>query len=159
VVGLVASLAFAVAAQAALSSQADGFLRESVPGEITVPVDHARTYYVYAEATLWVHPSLQVTDPQGRAVPVTATSPGPSYFHGGNGGGAIGKFDATQAGNYRVAVATGTTAQGDFAVGGPFPLWLRLSDWGAFALLILFIGSGIVLVVVTFIQRRRHRAG
>jgi hypothetical protein len=56
-------------------------------------------------------------------------------------------------------VATGTTVQGDFAVGGRFPLWLQLSDLGVLTLMVLSVGSSVVLVVVTAIQRRRHEAG
>lgn len=156
IAGITVAFGCALAAQAALSSRADGFLRTSVPGEITVRVEHAATYYVYAEGTLWRHPSVRVTDPAGRAVPVKATSSGPHYYHGGSGGGAIVTFDATRAGDYRVAAATGTAVQGDFAVGGRFPLWLRLSDAGVLTLMVLSVGSSVVLVVVTAIRRRRH---
>lgn len=154
IAGIAVAFGCALAAQAALSSRADGFARTSVPGELTVRVEHTATYYVYAEGTLWLHPSVRVTDPDGHAVPVKTTSPGPNY-----GGSAVGAFDATRTGDYRVAVATGTTAQGDFAVGGRFPLWLRLSDLGVLTLMVLSVGSSVVLVVVTAIQRRRHEAG
>jgi hypothetical protein len=153
--GLVLALAAATAAQAAMSSRADGFLRAGVPGELAVSAERGRTYYVYAEGTLWRHPSVRVMDPAGRTVAVTPSSEGPLYDHGGNGGGAIATFHAGQAGVYRVAVATGDTAQGDFAVGGRFPLWMRLSDWGVWGLLVLGAGSGVVLAVVTAVRRRR----
>lgn len=156
--GIVAALAYSIAAQAVLSNRADGFVRASIPGEMTLHVDHAATYYVFAEGARWFHLSVQVTDPEGHAVAVGATSPGPSYYHGGNGGSAVGTFRAVQPGDYKVAVSTGTTVQGDFAVGGGFPLWLRLSDWEAWALLVLFVGSSLVLVVSTAIQRRRPEA-
>ncbi len=158
VAGIVVALAYSIAAQAVLSNRADGFVRASIPGEMTLHVGHAATYYVFAEGARWFHPSVQVTDPEGRAVAVGATSPGPSYYHGGNGGSAVGTFRAVQPGDYKVAVSTGTTVQGDFAVGGGFPLWLRLSDWEAWALLVLFAGSSLVLVVWTAIQRRRPEA-
>ena len=158
VAGIVVALACSVAAQAVLSSHADGFVRASIPGEITLHVDHAATYYVFAEGARWFHPSVQVTDPEGHAVAVAATSPGPSYYHGGNSGSAVGTFRAVQPGDYKVAVSTGATVQGDFAVGGSFPMWTRLSDWEAWALLVLFAGSGLVLVIRTAIQRRRPEA-
>ncbi len=69
----------------------------------------------------------------------------------------VGMFRAVHPGDYKVAVSTGATVQGDFAVGG-FPLWLRLSEWETWALLVLFAGSGLVLAVWTAIQRRRPRA-
>ena len=158
VAGIVVALAYSIAAQAVLSSHADGFVRASIPGEITLHVDHAATYYVFAEGARWFHPSVQVTDPEGHAVAVGATSPGPSYYHGGNQASAVGTFRAAQPGDYKVAVSTGATVQGDFAVGGSFPVWMRLSDWEAWALLVLFAGSSLVLVIRTAIQRRRPEA-
>lgn len=157
-VGIVVALAYSIAAQAVLSSHADGFARASIPGEMTLHVDRAATYYVFAEGARWFHPSVRVTGPEGHAVAVRATSPGPSYYHGGNQASAVGTFRAVQPGGYKVAVSTGATVQGDFAVGGGFPLWLRLSDWEAWALLVLFAGSSLALVVWTAIQRRRPGA-
>lgn len=153
--GLVLALAAATVTQAAMTSRADGFLRAAVPGELAVPADRGRTYYVYAEGTLWRHPSVRVTDPDGRTVALTPAAAGPLYDHGGSGGSAIGTFHAGQAGVYRVAVSTGATAQGDFAVGGRFPLWMRLSDWGVWALLVLGVGSGVVLALATAVRSRR----
>jgi hypothetical protein len=155
VAGIVVALAYSLAAQAAMSSRANGFVRASIPGEVTLHVDHAATYYVFAEGARWFHPVVRVTGPGGHAMAVGATPPGPSYYHGGNQASAVGKFRAVQPGNYRVAVSTGATVQGDFAVGGGFPLWMRLSDWGAWALLALFAGSSLVLAVQTAIRRRR----
>jgi hypothetical protein len=157
VAGIVVALAYSIAAQAVLSNHADGFVRASIPGEMTLHVDHAATYYVFAEGARWFHPSVQVTGPEGHAVAVRATSPGPSYYHGGNQASGVGTFRAVQPGDYKVAVSTGTTVQGDFAVGG-FPLWMRLSEWEAWALLVLFAGSSLALVVWTAIQRRRPGA-
>lgn len=157
-VGIVVALVYSIAAQAVLSSHADGFARASIPGEMTLHVDHAATFYVFAEGAGWLHPSVRVTDPQGHAVAVGATSPGPSYYHGGNQAGAVGTFRAVQHGNYKVAVSTGVTVQGDFAVGGGFPLWMRLSDLAAWALLVLFAVASLALVVWTAIQRRRPEA-
>lgn len=140
------ALAYSIAAQAVLSNHADRFARASIPGEMTLHVDHAATYYVFAEGARWFHPSVQVTGPEGHAVAVGATSPGHSYYHGGNQASGVGTFRAVQPGDYKVAVSTGTTVQGDFAVGG-FPLWMRLSEWEAWALLVLFAGSSLALAV------------
>lgn len=158
VAGIVVALAYSIAAQAVLSSYADRFARAGIPGELTLHADHAATYYVFAEGARWFHPSVRVTGPEGHAVAVAATSPGPSYYHGGNQASAIGTFRAVQPGDYKVAVSTGATVQGDFAVGGGFPSWLRSPDWEAWALLALFAGSGLVLAVRTAIQRRRPEA-
>jgi hypothetical protein len=96
----------------------------------------------------------------GRAVMVEAVSSGPRYDHGGSGGGAVGKFNAALAGDYRIAVDTGTAVQGDFAVGGRFPLWMRLlPDSVGWAIMAIGVGSGIALAAVTAIQRRRPMLG
>jgi hypothetical protein len=156
VLGVVIAVAYSIAAQAILSNYADGFARASIPGQITLHVDHTATYYVYAEGALLSHPSVQVTDPQGHAVVVTATSPGPGYYHGGNGGGAVGRFDAVRSGDYKVAVSTDAIAQGDFAIGRRFPLWMRLVDWETWTPLALFGGASLVLIVRTATRRRRR---
>jgi hypothetical protein len=158
VVGVIVSLVCSFATLSVASNRADEFVRAGIPGQITLHVDSAATYYIYAEGSASRHPSVQVTGPGGQAVRAQSTSPGPSYYHGGNGGSAVAKFDAAQRGDYKIAVSTAAGAQGDFAVAGRFPLWLRLADWGAGAALIVFPGAGLVIVMWTAIQRRRPKA-
>ncbi|WP_406832877.1 hypothetical protein ABEG17_08650 [Pedococcus sp. KACC 23699] len=155
--GVLVSVVLQLVVLGAVSSHADGFQRASVPGELTVHAAQATTYYVYAEGTLSLHPSVRVTDPAGKGVAVKTTSSGPHYDHGGNGGSAIGTFDATNPGDYRVAVGTGSDAQGDFAVGDRFPLWMRLlPDSVAWAIVAIGAGAGIVVATVTAVRRRRR---
>lgn len=99
IAGIIGALALVtLVASAALAGYADEFARTGVPGTITVQAGYPATYSVYAEGTRWVRPTLRVTGPAGRAVPVQATAPGPAYYHGGNGGNAVGTFDATRPG-------------------------------------------------------------
>lgn len=157
--GVLVSLVLQLVSGAALTAHADGFQRASVPGELTVHVDRPATYSVYAEATLWLRPSVRVTDPAGQGVAVEPVAPGPSYDHGGSFGAAVVTFEATVPGEYRIAVTTGTAGQGEFAVGDRFPLWMRLlGEPVAFAILVLGVGSGIVVATVTAFQRRRRPA-
>jgi hypothetical protein len=129
------------------------------PGELTLRVDRPATYDVYAEATLSPHPSIRVTGPTGEAIAVEDAPRGPSYDHGGSFGTAVGTFHATTAGHYRIAVATSAAAQGEFAVGEPFPLWMRLlPDPVAWAILAVGVGSAIAIAAVTAFQGRRGGA-
>lgn len=158
VAGIVGGLVWTFAAGAAMTGYTDRFARSSVPGRLTLHVSHPGLYYVYAEGTRWA-PVVRVTGPAGRAIPVTATSPGPTYFRGGSSANAVGKFHATLPGDYRVTAATGSAVQGEFAVGGSTANWWRPHEWGAAALLMLSVSSGIALAVVTAIGRRRRVTG
>lgn len=157
--GIIAAVALALVLYGALADHSDGFQRASVPGELTLHVDAPATYHVYAEGELFLPQSVRVTDPAGQGVAVEAVPSGPHYEHGGTGGAAVGKFDATMAGDYRIAVPTGTADESRFAVGTPFPLWMWLPpDPVAWAILVIGVGSGIVIATRTASQRRRGQA-
>ena len=69
------------ASYAATGDRVDGFARDALPGQVTVPIDAAGTYAVFYEAadTDGV-PSLDVgvTGPDGAAVPVRRVWRGPA---------------------------------------------------------------------------------
>lgn len=155
VVGAVAGVAFSLVAESASSAHAAGLVRTTVPGQVTVSVDRPGTFYVYAEGTLSAHPTVQVTGPDGRAVPVTEAAADPLL---GGAPAPVGTFDARATGAYLVAMSTGSAAQGEFSVGGRYPLWIRLADTVAFGLLVAGVVAGVVLAVVTAVQRRRGRS-
>jgi len=176
IVGIAVAFIWLSAAQAVLSGHANGFVRASIPESgavraVTVPVDRAGAYFVYVEGSdveTLRDLEVQVTDPSGRAVPVRAVAPRPEYLHGWRGGQVVGTFDASRPGGYRVA-STGTlppveaefapaNPYGDFAVGDSVASWMRPHEWGVAALLLVTVGSSIVLVVVTALQRRRSQA-
>lgn len=156
IVGVVASVAWSMFAQVSQNRRASGFIRAGVPGQISVLVDRPATYAVYAEGTLWLRPSLQVSDPAGNPVQVSEIPPDSSFWQASNGG-AFAKFAATMTGDYRITVATGATAQGEFAVGPPLSLWIRFANATSFALLALGVAAGGVLAIATFALRRRGR--
>ncbi len=165
-VGLASGVAVALAAGSARGHQAGGFARASVPGDLTFRVEHAGTFYVYAEDTICLdfpdchgelYPvTVRVTDPAGHGIPVTTVN-GPGYMRGGTGGTAVARFEATRTGAYRIAVATGTIAEGRFAVGPGFPAWT--DDRFAWALTVVLAGAGAVLAAATLIRRRRAGVG
>jgi hypothetical protein len=171
IVGIAGGFIWLFAAEAALSGHASGFARASVPGAVTLPVGHAGTYYVYAEGnapdTLG-DLAVQVTGPAGGVVPVKALTPRPVYLRHLRGGRAVGTFEASRTGDYRVA-ATGnqppvaapyapSNPYGDFAVGNSVANWMQPHERGVAALLFVTVGSSIVLTVATATRRRRSQA-
>ena len=177
IVGVAVAFIWLSAAQGVLSGHANGFVLASIPERgavraVTVPVDRAGAYFVYVEGSeveTLGDLEVQVTDPRGSAVPVRAVAPRPEYLHGWRGGYAVGTFDASGPGGYRVA-STGTqppveaefapaNPYGDFAVGDSVASWMRPHEWGVAAMLLVTVGSSIVLVVVAALRRRRSQAG
>jgi methionine-rich copper-binding protein CopC len=156
VAGVVAAVVWAMAGEAAASAHAEAFVRAAVPGQVAVRADEPRTFYVYAEGTLSLHPTVQVTGPDGRAVAVSAV-PAESNPLAGSARTPLARFDAQAPGSYTVTMSTGSAAQGEFSVGDRFPLWMRLADAVAYGLVLLGVGAGLVLATVTAVQRRRFR--
>ncbi len=147
----------------AKSDQAKGFARVAVPGVLTLPVDHATTYYVYSEGTACLdHPNchgqlypvtVEVSGPAGDAVKVEPIH-GPTYMIGGMEGTGVAKFDATTTGNYRVAASTGPYSEGLIAVGEAFPGWTQ--DWVAVLVMILMWAAGISIIVLPIVVHDRQ---
>jgi len=162
VAGLISSLALAMAAASARDNQAKGFARADVPGVLVLRVGRVGTYDIFAEGTACldypnchglIYPvTVRVTGPGGKQVPVAAWS-GSSYYNGGLQGGGVATFEATSIGTYRVAASTGTYTGGQIVVGRPFPSWT--DERVGWVPLLLLGGAGVVLAVVTFVQRRR----
>jgi len=164
VVGLVGSLALAMAASSARDDHAKGFARADVPGVVTISVDRKGAYDVFAEGTACldypnchgqIYPvTVRVTGPGGQPVAVAAWSGPTYYYNGGMQGGGVATFTATGNGTYRVTASTGPYSGGQIAVGRPFPSWT--DERFAWVPLLLFGGAGVVLAAATFVQRRRQ---
>jgi hypothetical protein len=157
IVAIASVLLWVHAADTAVSASTDKFVPGSVPGEVTLNA-HPDTWYIYAETGTTVQ-SIQVTDPNGLAIPVKSSYAG-SYKTGGLQAHAVGQFTLKpgQIGTYRVAV-TGTRpfnngffTVGNFSVNG----FTRPQLLGMVLLLVVNVGSAVAIAVAPIMNRRRR---
>ncbi len=156
VTALVAAGFWLYAAERAVSATADAFARGFVPGQVTLS-GHPDTWFVYATGATTAA-DVQVTGPDGRAIPVSASAAG-TYRSGGREFRAVGRFNVEpgEIGDLRVAVA-GTPGDEYFAVGN-FDVngFMRPQLWTMGVLLIVNIGSAVAVAVAPAVRRRRPR--
>jgi len=135
-------------------SQPDDYLRVTAATPGVLQVDHPGERIVYTEgARLPLYRlKVQVTAPDGAPVPVYAYGGDLTYDTSGHSGRAVGKFAASFAGPYRVAMAA---QDGEIAVG------TNLFDdlIGIFVGPLIVLGVGLLLaaalLVGTILARRR----
>src|ERR1700693_4456979 len=137
--------------------------RPSIPGVLSVDLEAStsRTIYVEGIAPLPLAAlDVRVTDPNGNAIVVRQYGLDFRYDvpgFTGNVGHAVGPFNTTVAGPYRIEAA-GTAPPGTtLAVGDTFFTSVLGYGLGALATLLLGVGGGLTLVIVTAARRSRAR--
>ena len=107
-----------------------------------------------ANAPTWQQLGLQVTGPDGAAVPVRTYRASARYQAApGRLGRAVATFQATTVGRYRVSAARATEAGATLAVGGNFARTIVLTTLGAAVLGLLTVLAAVLLAVVTYRAR------
>ena len=160
--GVVGAAIWAVLTYSGYLNQVNSFQRMTTPGTATVHVTRATTRVLYYESP-GLAPSLaqlgiHVTGPAGKAIAVTAY-PTEVIYHAPlvsptRTGKAVASFDATTSGNYRIN-ATGTG--GTIAIGGDI-LWdFAPHVVGIIAVLLVGMGAGVTVMVVTAVRRSSGR--
>jgi hypothetical protein len=111
----------------------------------------------YAASTpTWQQLGLQVTGPDGAAVPVRTYRASARYdVTPGQLGRAVATFQATTVGRYRVSAARATEAGATLAVGDNFARTIVLTTLGAAVLGLLTVLAAVLLAVVTYRARSR----
>jgi hypothetical protein len=107
-----------------------------------------------ANTPTWQQLGLQVTGPDGAAVPVSTYRSTVRYdVAPGQLGRAVATFQATTVGRYRVSAARATGAGATLAVGDNFTRTIVLTTLGAAVLGLLTVLAAVFLVVVTYRAR------
>jgi len=160
VAGFVAAAVWVVGAVFGLNDHVDQFPRTSVPGEISAPIEHPDTYYVYCEGDGDVtldELGVTVTDPAGDPVAVSPVEGGVLYdFADRAVGRAVGEFQASTTGTFDL-VATGDAGGATIAVGDGLTDDVLPPLFGAGLLMLLTTGGAMTIAVVTGIRRSRHQ--
>jgi hypothetical protein len=114
----------------------------------------------YAGVTpTWQQLGLQVTGPGGVAVPVATYRSSARYdVDPGRAGRAVGTFEATTVGPYRVSAARATEAGATLAVGDDIARSVVLTRLGAVILGLVTVLVAVPLAVVTYQARSRTRS-
>lgn len=161
VAGFVAAAVWVIGTVSGLDDHVDQFPRTSVPGEISAPIDHPDTYYVYYEGDEDVTLDglgVTVTDPAGDLVALEPVDSGVLYdFADRAVGRAVGEFQASTTGTFAL-VASGDAAGGTIAVGDGLSDDVLPPLLGAGLLLLFTTGGAIATTVVVGIRRSRVHA-
>jgi hypothetical protein len=178
VVGLGAALVWFGVAVAGLVTAPDDFQRVAVPGRADLALGEGR-WVVYSEGPVgsdWpadadrnaferatgTAPTVRVTDPLGRALPMLGTD-FESYSWGGRQGQAIYEFEVADAGIYTVETFTEPSIRGDareVAVGRPlFGAGLFVGLAGGVLVGLVSAAVGITVIAVTAARRSSARRG
>ena len=157
-VGIIGAVVWGLASYAAIGDRVDGFARDALPGQVTVPIDTAGTYAVFYEAADTDRvPSLDVgvTGPDGAAVPVAGYGMDLRLERDGVVSRAVATFDATGPGDYVVTATDVAPGGATFAVGA-IPATGVAAVIGTVVLLFASVGTGTLIAVVTLVLRNRH---
>ena len=165
VLGPLAAVVVVVLAVLDAGGARDGDTRVSIPGERTVQLDDQKyiVYYEERSSATDSSPPLQisVTPVQGGApLPVSDYATDLTVSSGGRSGVAIATIEPPAEGDYRFAVAPGGqgAVPGSSAVlGEPFVARLALTIVGTALLFLLPLLVGGLIVLVTFLRRRRAK--
>jgi hypothetical protein len=108
------------------------------------------------DAPTWEQLGLQVSGPDGAAVPMAAYRSSARYdLEPGRAGRAVATFLATTPGPYRVSAAGATEAGATLAVGGDIARGVVLTTLGATVLALMTVLVAVPLAVVTYRARSR----
>jgi hypothetical protein len=110
------------------------------------------------EASTWQRLGLQVTGPDGAAVPIVTYRSSARYdVDPGRAGRAVATFQATIAGPYRVSAARATEAGATLAVGEDIARSVVLTRLGAVILGLMTVCTAVPLAVATYQARSPTR--
>jgi hypothetical protein len=178
VVGVGAAVVWFVASVVGLITAPDDFQRVAVPGRAAVTLGEGR-WVVYSEGpagTDWpsnadrnafervtgTAPTVRVSDPLGRALPMVGTD-FESYEWSGRQGQAIYEFEVADAGIYTVETFTEPSVRGDardVAIGRPlFGAGLFVGLAGAALVALVSATVGVTLIGVTAARRSSAKRG
>jgi hypothetical protein len=160
---VIGTILWAALAWIGLNHRIDGFPRITVPGTAAVHISDTSTRVLYYETARGITPipatAIRVTDAAAHVVPVSGYSLDVRYDVPGNPGRvgyAVASFHAI-GGNYTITtVATanpGTLTIGDDIMQDAIPHII-----GAGLLLVVGVGGGLTLIIITAARRAANRA-
>lgn len=165
-IGLITSGSWGVAGVFRMNDRIARFTRIEIPGEATMRIERTGMQVVYYEGIdvpVLNDVTVGVTDPAGRAVSVDHygadlryDAPDAIVAHVGR---AIATFEATETGRYLITARGIPQPSGRVAVGPSIASIVVPTALGAVAVLLLFGGAGLALIIVTSVRRSRDRQG
>jgi hypothetical protein len=160
VLGLAAVILWGVIGVTGYLNRVNDLSRMPVPGQMTVQIPGAGEQFVYYEgqgSASMGELGMRVADPHGQTVALEPYRLDLRYDHSGQVGRALATFWANESGPYRVN-ATGTAPTGSrIAVGESVAKSVIITLLGIIALLLVSLGGGLALVIVTLVRRSRAR--
>jgi hypothetical protein len=148
----------------------EGFQQVVVPGSAEIVVDETGRWTIYQEtgssfggvvygtADL-TGLEIEVFSPSGQSLALTPPGMSESYEIGGRRGYAIFRFEAPEAGTYRIVAGYPGRpgASGVLTVGRGFTLGILWTVFGAIGIAMAATTLALLIAVVTFIKRYRAK--
>lgn len=144
--------------------------RAAVPGDVSFDVadtGEQLVYYLGETDTSWRELGLTVTGPDGQAVPVKSYLLGTRvasiaahdhYEHATHPQFAVATFRADQTGGYEIATTSAAESGAEIAVGENLVRPVLFGLFGALAVVLASIATGVALIIVTAVRRSAPRA-
>jgi hypothetical protein len=164
---------FCILLFSSISGMTKGLTQIVVPGQGPVDIEKAGTYTIFYEYQSVIRNKVYSTDEglsglecslmqqeSGKTVALTPVTTSSTYSAGGRSGRALFTFSADRAGIY---VVSATYAPGEagpdvvLAVGPDITMKLIGTVFGAIAIMFVSIILAIIIVIMTFLKRRKTR--
>lgn len=163
VLGLAGAIVWGAIGVTGYLQRVEDLTRMSVPGHLSVQSEGAGEQFVYYEGGGVVpleQLRLQVTDPRGETVALEPYDLDLRYDAPGNTGvgQALATFRTAGAGEYAVTSAGAAPPGSTVAVGESVAKNVIPTLFGVFALLLVTVGGGLALIIVTVARRSRVRS-
>lgn len=165
VLGLAAAITWGVVGVRGYLDRVKDLTRMSVPGQTAVEISGAGEQFVYYEgegSASLDQLGITVADPQGNPVGMDPYRLDLRYDPPGQPGWlgrAVATFRATVPGTYRVEASGSAPPGSSIAIGASVARDVIPTVLGILALLLVTVGGGLALIIVTLVRRSRARIG
>jgi hypothetical protein len=157
VAGLVAGTTVGVATYLEMRDRIDRFARTSIPGSVAVNIGEPGGRVIYYEGAgemPLVALGVRVTGPDGSSVRVSTYGADLRYdAPGSQMGHAVGTFDASTVGRYEVSSDATAPPGAALAIGRNIPASSVVAIVVSVLLIVVGLGGGVVLTIITAIRR------
>jgi hypothetical protein len=164
VLGLATAIVWGVIGVSGYLSRVNDLSRMPVPGQMPLRIAGAGEQFIYYEgrASFPIERlGIEVADPRGQASVLEPYKLDLRYDALGNNGRigyALATFQATGAGAYRVTAAGTAPAGSRIAIGESVAKNVIPTLVGIIALLLVTVGGGLALIIVTLVRRSSARS-
>jgi hypothetical protein len=173
IIGIAGIVGFCLLLFSSINGMTKSLTQVIVPGQGSVDIKKTGTYTIFYEYQSVIRNKVYATDEglsglecslmyqeSGTMIPLTPVTTSSTYSAGGRSGRALFTFTADRVGTYVVSAAYAPGTSGPdvvLAVGPDITMKLIGTVFGAIAIMFVSIILAIIIVIMTFLKRRKAR--